>query len=96
MSAITTKIAITFPTRLAARLKEKAAFEFGFDIPEIVRKLVADYVTAPTLNSEYLTPGQEAKYLSDIEETKKSLKKNQAPVAQSLKELKKQIESDTF
>lgn len=96
MNTVTTKIAITFPNRLVARLRDKAEFEFGFDIPEIVRKLVADYIASPLHDTSYLTPEQEAKYSADIQETKKLLKLGKISAANSLQEFKKQIENDTL
>ena len=39
------KIAITFPITQLSRAREKAKKELGFNIPELIRHLVADYLT---------------------------------------------------
>lgn len=95
MSITATKVAITFPTRLISRLKNRAASEFGFDVPEMVRKLVADYVSSPSTEVDHLTADQEKKYLQDINEIQSAMKNGKTPVAHSLQELRQQIENDS-
>jgi hypothetical protein len=91
---LSTKIAITFPIRLIDRLKDKANFEYGFDIPNMIRKLVSDYVDDPVETTEYLTHQQEARYLRDIEETLALRDEGRVKAAYSAKELQKQIEEE--
>lgn len=94
MNTQTTKIAITFPTVLAQRLRQKAGEQYGFDLAEIVRKLAADYVDEPSDFIEYVSKSQEAQYEEDWEETKSLMAKGKITPASSIKELRNQIEQE--
>ena len=49
------KIAITFPVPQIERAKIKAKREFGFNLPELVRYLIADYLKTPIPDAEMPT-----------------------------------------
>lgn len=94
MNTQTTKIAITFPIKLASRLRDKAEFEYGFDLPEMVRKLAANYVDQDIEPFSYITSKQEAAYVADIQRTKLLLVKGKIKAARSTKELRQQTEAE--
>lgn len=50
------KVAITFPLTQIKRAKEKAKRELGFNLPELVRYLVADYLRDTIVPQEKLSP----------------------------------------
>ncbi len=94
MNTQTTKIAITFPKVLMSRLRDRAEAEYGFSVPEIVRKLAADYIDNPQDEAWTITPEQEAVYIKDIAETEKLLAEGKVVAASSGEELRKQIEEE--
>ncbi len=94
MDTKSTKIAITFPKKLVLRLREKASVEYGFDVPEIIRKLAADYLDEPFKDEWVITPEMEERYSKDVEETEKLLREGKIKAAHSLQELREQIESE--
>ena len=63
------KIAITFPTTQLNRAREKARQEFGFNVPELLRHLMANYLQdAPAKSSrERLSPKAEERLTKEVE-----------------------------
>jgi hypothetical protein len=95
MSTQTTKIAITFPTTLVYRFREKANTEYGFDVPEMVRKLMADYIDDDPRDKVWsITPQQEAAYMRDDVEAEKLLAEGKIAAATSVEELRTQTEEE--
>lgn len=90
------KIAITFPTRQLKRAKQKAKDELGFNFPELVRHLVANYLQTQPTRFDSLRISEEGKqiYLRDLHDFYKGQEQNPQPGARSAEELMAQLEAD--
>jgi hypothetical protein len=88
----TTKVTISFPDTLVRRAKQRSAEQFGFDFPELVRKLVADYIEDVT--GEWVDPEYSKILIQAKKETDAEIAAGTDHTSYSWEAFKKDLEAD--